>query len=53
MNETKIYQKVEKILDEWDPIGILQEAKPITYLEGTIGEYTRYVKPIIESYLSN
>ena len=53
MKKQEIYREVEKLLDEWDPIGILQEVKPINYVEGAIGEYSKYIEPIIEIYLSN
>ncbi len=52
MEKKKIYLEVEKLLNDWDPIGILQEFKPINYYEGTTGEYSRYVEPIIEVYNS-
>jgi hypothetical protein len=43
--------EIEKILDDWDPIGILQEFKPIQYFENAIGEYTSYITPILITYL--
>ncbi len=51
MHEDKFILKVEKILDDWDPIGVLQDYIPITYHDVVIGEYSRYIKPIIETYL--
>jgi hypothetical protein len=53
MRKQELYIEIEKLLDEWDPIGILQEIKPNNYAEGVIGEYSNYVEPIIEIYLSN
>ena len=51
MKNIEIYRGIENILEDWDPIGILNGIKPVSYQEGTIGEYSRYVKPIIEKYL--
>lgn len=53
MKQKAIFKELEKILDNWDPIGILQNVKPINYVEDTIGEYTMYISSIIEVYLSN
>lgn len=52
MRAKEIYQRIERILDEWDPIGILQGVKPIKYSEGAIGEYSIYIEPIISVFLS-
>lgn len=43
---------VEKILDDWDPIGILDDFKPIVYTYGYKGEYTNYVEPVIKTFLA-
>lgn len=51
MKNSEIQQQIEKILDEWDPIGILQDVNPIAYQEGAIGEYNNYIKPIINTFL--
>lgn len=51
MKKKEIYQQIEKILDEWDPIGILQDIEPINYTEDAIGEYSNYVKPIINIFM--
>lgn len=53
MKKEEIVQNIEKILDEWDPIGILQDIKPITYPKDSIGEYSQYIKPILKIYLAN
>jgi hypothetical protein len=48
----KINIEIEKLLDDWDPIGILQDAKPIDYSNFVQGEYTSYVEPIIQTFIS-
>jgi len=53
MKKKEIYQRIEKILDKWDPIGILQDVQQINYSEGAIGEYNNYIEPIINVFLSN
>lgn len=53
MEAESILLGIEKILDDWDPLGVLQDVKPISYMEGLQGEYTKYVEPIIEKYISN
>jgi hypothetical protein len=53
MNKDEIVLEIEKVLDEWDPIGVLQGYKPIIYRKGIIGEYTKYAEHIIEVYLSH
>ena len=55
MKSNESNQRIEKILDEWDPIGILQHVKPIIYHDDnrSIGEYSKYVKPIIRIFLEN
>ena len=53
MKNKEIYKGIERILDEWDPIGILQDVQLINYSEDAIGEYNNYVKTIINVFLSN
>ena len=48
MNRDELALEVEKILDEWDPIGILKMNEPIIYKIGVIGEYTKYAYFILE-----
>jgi len=52
MENVEIQQGIEKILDEWDPIGILQHVGMITYSKGVIGEYNSYIKPILHTFLN-
>jgi hypothetical protein len=53
MDREDIFLGIEKILDDWDPLGILNEYKPIAYTKGVIGEYSKYIKPTIEAHLAN
>jgi hypothetical protein len=53
MKKEEIFLRIEQMLDEWDPIGILQNVKPISYQRGIKGEYSQYVKPIIETFIAN
>jgi hypothetical protein len=53
MDKEDIFIGIEKILDDWDPLGILEEYKPISYKKGVIGEYSKYIKPIINVHLAN
>jgi hypothetical protein len=52
-NEEFIFIEIEKILDEWDPIGILQGINSINYNNGLVGEYSKYVLPLIQTYVNN
>lgn len=54
MTKEKFFEGLEKILDEWDPIGILHDFKPIRYINGVKGEYSKYVEPFwIYTWLIN
>lgn len=53
MKNNEINKQIERILDEWDPIGILQDIKPINYEDDSIGEYGNYVLPIIQVFIEN
>ena len=52
MNKEEIADGIERILHEWDPIGILQGIGEIIHHQGSKGEYSKYIKPIVETYLS-
>lgn len=52
MRIKEIHQNIERVLDKWDPIGILQDVKPTDYPEGAMGEYSIYIEPIISVFLS-
>ncbi len=49
----KIYIGLQQILDDWDPIGILQYSQPINDSDNSIGEYNNYIEPIVNTYLAN
>ncbi|MBS1772591.1 MAG: hypothetical protein JST82_07015 [Bacteroidetes bacterium] len=53
MNGKTIRIGINQILDEWDPICVLQDYIPIDYSDDALGEYTSYVIPVIKVYLSN
>ncbi len=52
MKNRELYLHIEKILDDWDPIGIQNIIKQKSVLRnGVYGEYTGYVEPIIATFL--
>ena len=53
MINKEILLGIEKILDNWDPIGVLQNVKPIGYETRAFGEYSKYIHPLLNTYLSN
>jgi len=53
MKSNEINKQIERILDEWDPIGALQDIKPIIYEDDSISEYSNYVLPIIQNFIEN
>ena len=54
MDQELIIQGLDRLLDDWDPIGILQRFKPFKLdRKKTSGEYSKYVPLIINTYLAN
>lgn len=53
MKTENVILEIEKLLDEWDPIGILQDSKRIVYIEGVRGEYTKYAEEIEKNFNHN
>lgn len=53
MQRKPVLTEVDKLLDEWDPLGVLQQFKPIDYSIDALGEYSNYVVPVIQTYLAN
>lgn len=53
MQRKSIIIEIDKLLDEWDPLGVLQQFKPIDYTIDAFGEYSSYVLPVIQTYLAN
>ncbi len=53
MVDQQLLKGIEKILDDWDPIGVLEDVKPIDYSTNAIGEYSGYINDIIEVYFYN
>ena len=53
MQRKSAHIEVDKLLNEWDPIGVLQRFKPVDYSIDALGEYSHYVLPIIQTYLAN
>ncbi|MBO0934933.1 hypothetical protein J2I47_00095 [Fibrella sp. HMF5335] len=53
MQHKSVLVEVGRLLDEWDPLEILQRFKPIDYGIDALGEYSSYVMPVIQTYLAN
>ena len=56
MDKEEIFLAIDKILDEWDPTGIIDTWKPLPdshYVKGMKGEYHEFIRPIIQIYVSN
>lgn len=51
MSKEEVYNELQKLLDDWDPLGVYVGSKPLDYSMHTIGEYYNYIKPIVETYL--
>lgn len=52
MQREEKFESLERILEEWDPLGVLQDIRPPSSVKGSIGEYTRYIEEIIRIYVS-
>jgi hypothetical protein len=50
IQETKI--GITRILDQWDPIGLFFNQQEINYEIDGLGEYSSYIKPIVETFLN-
>lgn len=51
MEKRELYLHIERVLDDWDPIGIQNIVKQSVLRDGGYGEYTGYVEPIIATFL--
>ena len=53
MKSEEIIHGIDRILDIWDPIGMSLHWPEMYERNNTSGEYTRYVKPIIDAFIAN
>ena len=53
MTSEEITDGIDRILDIWDPLGMSLSWPQMYEGNNRSGEYTRYVKPIIDTFLTN